>query len=258
MEELRIMLQKMQNDMTEMRTQLSAESSDIKSHIDMKFKYIDEKFKNVESRLDNQEKRLYFIEKQIRHRNLIIFGIPESEKSYFELEDIVIKFLSDELNIVCEIRDIESVQRIGKKDKKVRPIRVVFSTFHKKLEILKNKKNIKNKNCYVTEDYPASVLNKRKQLNEQAKLEREKGNRVVIKYDKLIILSNTSDGQRTNYKNKRNRSVSPHTSFRRTKKQCETQNKQSKNTLYQYLNRDEEIPLDSSLSRINLNTGNAL
>ena len=40
----------------------------------------------------------------------------------------------------------------------------------------------------MKEDYPHYVLEKRKELQEQVKLEAKKGNRAIIKCDKLIIL----------------------------------------------------------------------
>lgn len=44
----------------------------------------------------------------------------------------------------------------------------------------------------MKEDYPKYVLEKRKELQEQLRLEREKGNIAIIKYDKLIVTKHYS------------------------------------------------------------------
>ncbi|GBP68635.1 Muscle M-line assembly protein unc-89 [Eumeta japonica] len=61
-----------------------------------------------------------------------------------------------------------------------------------KIKIIKQKRALKDTNYYIKEDYPKYVLEKRKELQEQLKREREKGVRAKIIYDKLIIPKNNT------------------------------------------------------------------
>ncbi|KOB71930.1 Endonuclease-reverse transcriptase [Operophtera brumata] len=56
------------------------------------------------------------------------------------------------------------------------------------MQVLPKKwKNLQNTNYSIAEDYPPKILEKRKTLYEQAKIEKENGNKVLIKYNKLIL-----------------------------------------------------------------------
>lgn len=75
-----------------------------------------------------------------------------------------------------------------------------------KAYILKQKKSLKNSGYYIQEDYPLNILEKRKELQEQVRIEKEKGNLAIIKYDKLVILKKKEEPTSNN---KRLLSTSP-------------------------------------------------
>lgn len=173
--------------------------------LEEKFKLLDEKYDSLKEKIENQEKRLYFIEKQMRKNNIVFFGLEETEISYSNLEDIMINFIKEHFSMDLDKRDIQEIKRIGKKGERSRPIVVTFLTFGIKINIFKRKNSLKNTAFYITEDYPQNILEKRKELQEQARIEREKGNSVIIKYDKLLI----RDKINTIAKNKRMLPTSP-------------------------------------------------
>lgn len=175
--------------------------------LEEKFKILDHKYENLKEKLEDQEKRLYFIEKQMRKNNAVFFGLPETEFSYLNLERIIITFIKERLSLDLDHRDIQEVRRIGKKGDKPRPIVVTFSTLGIKINVFKRSSSLKNSEYYIKEDYPPNILEKRKVLQEQARIEKEKGNSVIIRYDKLII----RDKKETTAKNKRMLSTSPET-----------------------------------------------
>lgn len=152
----------------------------------------EEKHEKLKEIVENQEKRIYFLEKQARKRNLVLFGIEETEHSYENLEENIIKWVEQHFSIRLTYNDIQEVKRIGKKDARPRPVIVTFSSLGIKIKILKRKVALKDTQYYVKEDYPKYVLEKRKELQEQLQLEREKGNNAFIKYDQLIIPKNLS------------------------------------------------------------------
>lgn len=157
-----------------------------------KFIAMEKKHEILNERVENQEKRLHFLEKQMRRNNLVFFGVEENENSYESLERNIITWVEQNLSVNLSYSDIQEVKRIGMKGEKIRPLVVTFSTLGIKIKILKQKRALKETQYYIKEDYPKHVLEKRKELQKQLQLEREKGNMVIIKYDKLIISKNNA------------------------------------------------------------------
>lgn len=88
----------------------------------------------------------------------------------------------------------------------------MVTTTSRKLEIMKKKKLLSNTNIYLKEDLTPSVLQKRKELQEELKRERESGKQVVLCYDKIVPLKMRGSEPRTPTErnvNKRFMSVSP-------------------------------------------------
>lgn len=201
-------------------------TQNINSILEEKFKILDEKYENLNEKLENQEKRIYFLEKQARIKNIVFFGIEETETSYQMLETIIINFVKKYFSLDLNHRDIQEVKRIGKKGERPRPIITTFITLGTKIKIFKERREaLRETIYYITEDYPKQILEKRKELQEQAKLEREKGNTVKIKYDKLVIQAKNKTAGNNN--NKRLLTLSPESPTDDvTKKQASKKNKQ--------------------------------
>ncbi|KOB65575.1 Uncharacterized protein OBRU01_22525 [Operophtera brumata] len=92
------------------------------SKLSSKIDSIDEKFCNFNVELENlklshekQEERLDYLEKEIRKRNVVFFGISDEEKSYFELEEVILKIITEKLLVECDKTEVQHVRRIGKK-----------------------------------------------------------------------------------------------------------------------------------------------
>lgn len=152
--------------------------------------------------------------------------MEEKENSNIELVDNIKKILYKDLKITLEDHEINKIHRIGKKridDTKARPVLISFVTERKKIEVMKNKKELQN--VYITEDYPKNVLNKRKELQAQVAEERKKGNIVYIKYDKLV----TSKGGKYINNKKRMLSTSPVDEGQPRKQQIVHQSKAGRN-----------------------------
>lgn len=167
----------------------------ISNKLEEKFTIWEEKHRILKEKTEHQEKRLQIIEKQARKRNIIFFGIEEGESSYHNLENNILKFINEKFSLKFNSRDIQEVKRVGKKGDKPRPIIVTFATLGSKINILKQKRSLKDSQYHLSEDYPKYILEKRKELQLEANKEREKGNKVTIKYDKLFIIK--SNNKRT-------------------------------------------------------------
>lgn len=200
MEEILLALKTIQKDLDEQKSEIRKSTTMVTEQVTQNIhKILDEKFSKLQDqhnilkeKVDNQEKRIYFLEKQARQRNLVFFGIDENESPYDNLQNNVVSFIRNYFSTELELRDIQEIRRIGIKGDRPRPIVVTFSTLGLKIKILKEKGSLKDTQYYVKEDYPLQVLQKRRELQEQAKIEKEKGNNVRIKYDKLVIVKNNN------------------------------------------------------------------
>lgn len=237
MEEIKKILGAIQADMAsqkfEIREIQKNITTDINKNINEKFEKFEIKTEKLEKTLENQEKIIDNIERQLRKRNLVLFGVEEEKKgSYFGLVDIVLKIINKTMENKCGKQEIESVRRIGKIGERARPIIISFTTMGRKIELLKNKKALDP--YYVTEDYPPKVLEKRKQLKEELNKEIEQGKNAVLIYDKIVILKNKKGLQQNN---KRPLSESPENAAKSkcTKRQQSSDGKKKNKTIQSFM-----------------------
>lgn len=178
-------LSKQKQDMKEMEQNIK---ESINNNIDEKFNQIEAKTYLLETKIEKQQKTIDFLEKQLRKRNLIFFGVEEKEKGYENLLSLILDIINNKMNIPCHKWEIENVTRIGKYTGKIRPVVITTTTTSRKLDLLKKKKSLDNTGIYVKEDFPPSVLQKRRDLQESLKQERESGKRVALRYDRIVTL----------------------------------------------------------------------
>ncbi|CAG5019017.1 unnamed protein product [Parnassius apollo] len=132
------MLISMQQDIKQQKQDMLEMKEDIKStiinNLSEKFNNLELKNELLEKKIKEQSKKLKNLERQCRRKNLILFGVEETEKSYNELEKMVI---NTHIKISYDTYNIEAVRRLGIKGKKVRPIVITFNTLGFKLNIPK-------------------------------------------------------------------------------------------------------------------------
>ncbi|XP_052739968.1 uncharacterized protein LOC128198453 [Bicyclus anynana] len=222
------------------------------------------KTKDLEQKLEQQQIHLDRVDQHLKKRNIIIFGLEEQENYYSQLEDIVLDLLNNVMKIPCDQRDIESVKRVGKKKGYIRPVVVTVTTMGLKLKILRSKNLLRDTSIYLKEDYTPKILQKRKELQEELLSRREKGEYVVIKYDKIITLNRKSPGKNKarvqeespkQRNNKRKPSVSPD-ALPKTDLPMSYHNKKNKTSIESYMTPKLIVPNTSSSSQINTANSN--
>ncbi|GBP17384.1 hypothetical protein EVAR_8749_1 [Eumeta japonica] len=218
MEKVMAALRKIQNDLDEQKTTITKNADEITEKVtrninkllDQKLKTLEKNQEKLDKKIENQEQRLNQLERQARQRNVVFFGIEENERSYSHLENNLIDFLEKYFSLNINCHDLEAARRIGKKTDKPRPIAVTFATLGSKIKVMQQKKALNDTGYYLKDDYPYHVLEKRKMLQEQVKIEQEKGNKAIIKYDKLVVLKhNKTDADHTDNRkaNKHNKEL---------------------------------------------------
>lgn len=170
---------------------------ELDSKLSSKIDNLDEKFCQFQSEMgilkknqENQEKRIDQLKREIRTRNLVLFGVTETENSYFDLEKLIIKIINQKLNVECTLNEIEHARRLGRKNERPRPIVIGFTTLGKKIKILKNKSKLEGTQMYIKNDYPTKILKEREALQEELKEKKASGKNAVLIYNKLVILPN--------------------------------------------------------------------
>lgn len=168
-------------DMKDVKENIKESKESINKNIDEKFDRIEAKTKQLEEKIENQQKSIDFLDKQMRRRNIVFFGVPESEKNYEELLSSILTIINEKMNIVCPKWEIEIVYRLGKNKDKIRPVVVTTTTMSRKLQLLKNKKALENADIYIKEDFTPAVLQKRKELQDELQRKRSLGEKVMIR-----------------------------------------------------------------------------
>ena len=81
-----------------------------------------------------------------------IFGVPEEDGE--KVEELAIKVIKDEIDVILENEDLDIVHRTGRHrdDGKPRPILVKCMSHKSKVRVMKNKKKAKNVTVHEEED----------------------------------------------------------------------------------------------------------
>ena len=100
-----------------------------------------------------------------RRRNLIFHGLYESRSE--DCTDIIKQFLYDKLQLDPSEILIERAHRVGKRARlqfSKRPINAAFNNYVDNVQILGKAYLLKGSQFSIDRDYPAEILNARKQL----------------------------------------------------------------------------------------------
>lgn len=192
MEEIKNILRSMQDEMKQQKVEMLDMKEEIKntiiSNMNEKFQGLELKTELLEQQLESQKKKIDNMERLMRKKNLLFFGVEEREKSYQDLLKTVLEIINKYLIIECNENSVEFVRRLGRRGENLRPIVVTLSTMGLKIKLLKNKKKLASTPFYIKEDFPQEILKKRKELQIELHKARESGNRAFIKYDRLVLL----------------------------------------------------------------------
>lgn len=156
---------------------------------------------NVCSTIKNNEKRLNVVEKEMIKRNLIIFGVLENERNYWELERNVIKILKNLNGNNFSENDIDFIYRMGRKGAQNRPIKIGLIAYRKKIEILKNRKQLKGSQVYIEEELTKEEREENKKLIPLMLEKRKEGRHAIVRSGKLFVdgLEIKAENRNTNY-----------------------------------------------------------
>ncbi|KAG7295428.1 hypothetical protein JYU34_021602 [Plutella xylostella] len=234
MEEIMKMLSKIQEDLKIQKQEIKNMEENIKQSIsqklDKKFTAVEEKTYFLEKKIVEQESTIEQMDRQMRRKNLIFFGLKETERSYEELQNMVLEVINSTMKINCNVSEIEAVRRLGKRSDKIRPVILTLTTLGKKIELLKNKKQLDNSQIYIKQDFTKKVLQERQELKNELNRQIELGNRAAIRHGKIITLPNKErDAQTLNETQNRKKRNLPESPEKVESSDTETERKKEQN-----------------------------
>lgn len=176
----------------------------IMANIDEKLQPFLEENKFLKNEVQRLNEKVKYLEEKHRKNNVLIHGIKETEKNHQELYSLIKQTLNN-LDIEVEICEINNFYRLGNKQEvsKIRPILISFTSFQKKLIVLKNRIKMP-KHAYITEDFSKETLEIRKNLQNKLKQVKQNGKDAFIRKNKIVIKETTDTEKR-----KRESSTSP-------------------------------------------------
>ena len=133
--------------------------------------------------------KLIDLEDRSRRNNLRIYGISESKYETWEkCEEKVDEVFREKLGL--DNIHIERAHRAkrGKNDKSIKPRTIVCNllSFRGKKLVMKIVKKLKNTNIFIDEDFSPETMEYRKQLWEEVKELRKKGNIAHLNYRSVV------------------------------------------------------------------------
>ncbi|XP_045781913.1 uncharacterized protein LOC123878640 [Maniola jurtina] len=147
--------------------------------VDEKILPIIEENKRLKGEIEKLSTKIQNLETNSKRKNIILHGLPESNEETHEDLTTLVTSTMKEIDVQLEYGEIDRLQRLGKKvneESKTRPILLTTTTLQKKIQILKNKKKMKQ-NTYITHDLTKAELQLKKEKRHMDIKENEKRKR---------------------------------------------------------------------------------
>lgn len=144
---------------------------------------------------ENAKLKMTLLDLQCRSMrdNLLIMGIEENVKETYETSEALVRtFMQERLEIPEEeVKKIqlERVHRLGqrKEQGKPRPLVAKFTSSKRKDQVLSLSRKLKGTRFYMSNQYPAEVVEKRRTLIPIMNALKQKGQKVRLVADKLYV-----------------------------------------------------------------------
>lgn len=173
---------------------IQTSKDEIKEYVNEKLGSFNETIEHLQQKIQNQDDTICTLQRKVleqeiaeKKRNLILYNIVENEKSKEELVSSIIDLIGTKLNIDISKKDIDFLYRIGKKNNNKRPIVIGLTTLALKETILRNKNSLNEDNIRISEDFPETIREKRRELTPVVNSLYEKGFKVHMIRDQLIV-----------------------------------------------------------------------
>lgn len=145
--------------------------------------------KKLKEKIGRQDEKISSLERDVRRKNIIIRGLDDKDREGEEETKTKVLKVMDKIGVKIHPEyDIDEMKRMGRpKSGYRRPIILKLTRGDKKAEILKGSNKLKGTDIWIDEDYPRDIVEARKMLYPRLREARQRGEKAVIRYDKLIV-----------------------------------------------------------------------
>jgi hypothetical protein len=169
------------------------ELSEMVTHVIKDYGQIKQALRECEASCWQLENKLRHGDEEKRKNNIIIFGLHEQrEESYFKTLDTTVKWLRGTMKVEVTNENIDYVNRLGRR-KGACPIVIKFTSFSKKLEVLKNERNSAGSKVRVDKNLSIEDRKARKELVPYLKDDKKWGHKAFLRKDVSIVNGRTYD-----------------------------------------------------------------
>ncbi|KAI5728807.1 hypothetical protein M8J77_021345 [Diaphorina citri] len=214
--------------------------------IEKKVDEIKESNAEMREKVQSLEKRIDPIERERRQKNILIYGLKEEQNETWQaLENMVLNTFQNQMKINIQLHEIDRIKRVGRKvSSEGRLVIVTLTTIRRKIDIIRNRRELRGTTVRIQEDFTKEVVEARKRLYPQLKMMREKGRKAVMRYDKLyidgVVWNGGNNEEKEEVRQKRKPSESPEVRTENGGKQV----KRKPNAQHYEMNSDEEEDME--------------
>jgi hypothetical protein len=185
----------MEDGFTGMQHEFSSFKAEIKKAVDDSAKATNERVDNLENELKKKDEAIIELrrdlESQKRKNNLILFNLPETEKSTEELMRVVIEVFHKCSEGSFNETDFNDIFRIGKYRNSSSPVLVSFVSRMKAQIVISSKQRFKEEKLSISRDYPKTIIEERKRLQPMITHLNQSGKKAYLIEDQAYV-----DGQK--------------------------------------------------------------
>jgi hypothetical protein len=143
--------------------------------------------KEWEGYQQHTEERFRHLYEEKRKNNILIFRLHEGGgENYLGTLELTVKFLRDSMGVEVSKENIDYLTRLGRR-RGERPILVRFTAFFKKLEVLRNRKNLAGTKIRVDEDLSIEDRRTRSELIPYLKDAKKRGHKAFLRKHTLMV-----------------------------------------------------------------------
>lgn len=175
-----LILNEIQKGNNELKLALQA----LEVKLTLKIEEINHRLIQAEKENEDLKKRVEILERNQKKNNIVIFGF-EREERYITV-DCMIKFMKNFLKIELAESDFNNIYPLGQTYNS--PVKVEFTSYFKKIAVLKNAKNLKGTTIRIAQDLTEQQRIESKILRKHLYAAKEnKENTCYIKNNRLYV-----------------------------------------------------------------------
>lgn len=178
-------IDKLQEEVRELKAEIKSAHQKVKEMEDNmqgEIEQLNVEVKMTQQRMESVEDRLEKYDKDNKKKNIVIRGLKIEETESNEIKENIESFIKKNIQVNARV---VSVHKIGEEMWVAQ-----MNSFENKIEVMKNKKKLrgyKKAKVYVDSDLTVNERETQKKIIDIAKMERQKGRKVRIGYNRINI-----------------------------------------------------------------------